>query len=221
MHHRIPPGAAIAGLLMLITLPGRAAVIDFAGLSAPGNDFAFLGTTVAQGGFVFESTPSLYGGELGVWQDDSPNHPAGGVAGTSLVEYYAYAVTTMTPADGQPFRLDAIDLAPWRAGQYGSFDVTFVGTKRDGSTVAQTVTVRNANGAVPVLQHFPFSGFIDLASVAFVQGESPSSYTAYQFNRVDVSRAPVPEPGTVWLFSLGIVGGVASRLRRRFGRASR
>lgn len=104
------------------------------------------------------------------------------------MEYYAYAITTMTEINNNPFQLNAIDLAPWGYGQkQGSFTVEFIGTKFDGSTVRQTFTM-NSDGLTPVLKKFSFGNeFTDLVQVAFRQGNFPMYGTAYQFNNVVIN----------------------------------
>jgi hypothetical protein len=180
--HRSPLPAQcccfFAFLLAAASMPPTAAAttINFSDLSEPGIDFRDLGSVVTHDGIQFVSTPGPYGGTLGVWQDDSPNRPEGGTSSTSLMEYYGNAETTMTETDGSPFSLNAIDLAPYRVNAYaGTFEVTFVGTQADSSTVLQEFTVNRSNGATPALQRFYFSGFTNLVRVTWLQGVAPEA----------------------------------------------
>lgn len=107
-----------------------ATLIDFSGFSQAGTGFNGLGTTVNQSGFHFTSTGGPVGDDLGVWQNSSLDHPSGGVASTSLTEFFLNSHTTMTALDGNTFTLNAIDLAPWRLNtglQPGTFSVTITG----------------------------------------------------------------------------------------------
>jgi hypothetical protein len=190
----------------------QAAVISFSSLSQPGTELRQLGNTVSQDGFTFASSGGSFGNILSVWQAGSANLPVGGVASTSLMEYYAESTTTMTATDGSAFQLNGIDLASWAVGQIGTMTVTFDGTRTDGSLVSQSFDVINSGNSTPELQRFEFgASFTNLSSVRFKQGRNSFS-TAFQFNNLSVST--VPEPGSLALLALA-AGGAALALRRR------
>ena len=120
------------------------------------------------------------------------------------------AAVDFAPVAGGPFALTSIDLAPLLLGPLSlPVDVVFTGFLLGGGTVMQTVTVPVVPlGGPPVT--FALAGFTDLSSVRLTPG-GPDF--AVQFDNVGL--AVIPEPGTVTLVALGLVG-LAGVARRRF-----
>jgi hypothetical protein len=181
-------------LALLLPVPGSvsAASINFSDLAQAGTGYVNFAATVHDG-FAFTSDlTGPYGGlGLTIWRNDDPNHPVGGATTTSLFEYTALNTTTITRVGGGAFGLTAIDLAPWGQvlnGFPATFQVTFVGTKSDHTTVQQTFTVAN-NPGKPQLQTFTFTGFTDLISVSMQQGIY-SAGTGFQFDNVVLTGGP-------------------------------
>src|SRR5579863_9919100 len=150
--------AAIAVILSGCLSAYGSTIINFGSLSEPGSTYFSEGSSYTQQGFTFAST-ALY-----TWEASSPNLPSLNSADTSLFEFFAFDTTTLTDAGDAPFTLNSIDLAPLIANGSGTFQVTFIGTFADSSTVDQTFTVSNTNHA---LQLFDFSGFTNVVSVSF------------------------------------------------------
>ena len=217
MNRPFVTGVLFVAILLVSGRSAGASTITFSSFSEAGSGFKTLGPPVSAGGFTFTST----GTNLGIWRDADANHPVGGAAATSLVEFVAGSTTTMTQSGGGAFELNAIDLAEWGANQGGgafNFSVLFTGKKSDLSTVTQSFTVANNLGS-PVLQHFVFGpSFTDLTSVSFTQGVFVNG-TSYQFDNivVNASTAPgvVPESATLLLLATGVGGAMLRRRRRR------
>jgi hypothetical protein len=197
----------------LVTCPtaAYADVINFGSLSQAGSFLATEGGSYTQQGFTFTSDT------LAVWEASSGNLPDLDTADTSLFEYYAYGTTSLTAAGDAAFTLNSIDLAPLLAGATGAFNVTFVGTFADASTISQTFTVSDSTPTA--LQTFDFSGFTNVVSVSFEQGTNGGFFTgqddAYQFDNVVVnSSAAVPEPGSLLLLATCVAGLMGLSLQR-------
>jgi hypothetical protein len=155
-------------------------------------------------------------------RDDGSHPNDNNAASTSLLEYNATAITTITRSGGGTFDLNKIDLAPYGVNRSGPpFTVLFTGVRSDLSTVTQSLTVQNAytTGGRPLLQTGVFSGFTGLTSVFMTQGAYGES-TAYQFNNLVVDETstptPVPDPDSTFvLLGTGLLG--LARFRHRVG----
>jgi len=219
MRRRLPASALfVCSLLLIAPATASASIINFSSLLSGGTpvslggygDARSYGTSLSLGGLTFTTTNNIANGLI-AWETTNANHPTGGAPATSLTEWAAGFQITFTRTGGGTFELNGIDLANWGtiAGAWPlTFDVNFVGTRADSSTVSQTFTVTNPTFAAPTpaLQTFAFSGFTNLVNVKVTQGVYGSG-TAFQFNNVNVGPADTttaaPEPATLLLFGGG------------------
>ena len=203
----------VAVIAVLVPMRAAASTVNFAALLGGGSPLISCcgalrsyGTSLDFGGLTFTTTnSSSYG--LSVWETSEANHPVGGAPTTSLFEYAALFEITITKQGGGTFDLFGIDLANWGKVQIGfppTFNVTFVGTRPDTTTVTQTLTVNNApTDASPVLQSFSLVNFTGLPNVNVTQ-EIYGAGTAFQFNNLVLDQLPnpsatLPEPGSICL----------------------
>ncbi len=206
---------ACLGLVVFVPMMANATTIDFSSLSTAGSGISNQGLSITQSGFTISSTS-----ELATWQASSPNLPGLSPANTSLFQFFAGGVTTITDG-GSTFTLNSIDLAPLLAGGTGVFTVTLVGTEANSSLVSLVVAVNDSGSGAPKLQTFNLGGFTDLVSVSFVQGTNIGYFgqqdTAYQFNNLVLNGSPVttPEPGTLPLLAMGAGALLGIALIRR------
>ena len=112
-------------------------------------------------------------------------------------------IIRMTKNGGGAFSVDSIDLADAFLGQF-QFQVAFVGTRADNSTVTEYLTVTSPSA----LTTYSFANMTDL--VRFEWGQGGAFY--HQFDNVGV--AAVPEPASMAALALGLAA-VSNRRRRR------
>lgn len=134
---------------------------------------------------------------------------------TALYHHISGDEIVLTRSDGGLFDLLSIDLAILPAFTEDGkpillpFDVTFHGTKVDGSSVANIFMHTEAFA----FETFPFVGFSDLTSMNWFQGTGNPGEPAHQFDDLNVS--PVPEPSSLLLLGCGLAGLLLCRRPRR------
>jgi hypothetical protein len=136
---------------------------------------------------------------------------------TSLYNGDGNSKTVLTRSDGGRFHIFSIDLAelPNFDGttgdpiDFGSFALTFYGTKFDGSVVEATAKI----GPFPELTTFNFSSeFTNLLSLEWKQGGGGEFDLTHQFDNLRLND--VPEPGTLLLLATGALSSIPWRRRR-------
>ena len=176
-----------ATLLAATVFSANANVIDFNGVT--GNSGPY-GSTYQEDGF--QLTGNLW--------TIRPNSGTRYTGTTSFFNDTVNGVTTLTKIGGDLFSLDNIDLDGYN--QLAA-NVTFVGTLLNNTTTSVTFTTNASYG----LQTFAFSSAFDnVKSVSWTQA---SPY--HSFDNIVVNAAQVPEPGTMAMLGLGLLGVVASR----------
>lgn len=182
----------LAALLATAGFNANAVVMDFNQLTGSGlqsrgyhyeEDGFQLDTTGSQGFYSIHSNDYRYDGSVGFFNDTIDG------------------ITRLTKIGGGLFSLDSIDMDSLNGGY--QVTVNFIGTLLNGSTVSTSFRTNAANN----LQTFDFgTSFDNVTSVAWTQA---SPY--HSFDNIVVNAAQVPEPGTVAMLGLGLLGVFASR----------
>jgi hypothetical protein len=201
--------AAIA--IGLASMGANASTIDFQNLSF--GDCAYYGYNVSSGGFDFTGNPAdgaLFGCSAGL---------IGGNTSNALINANSRSMLTMTRTGGGVFDLTSFYagsrfdyLNPNGFNSYGqAMGMDLVGTVSGGGTVNASITFNGGNFA----QYLMGAGFSNLTSVTMsVAGLGDTIEFLIDDIVVDESTQ-VPEPGSLALLGLGILGLAAQRRRKQ------
>jgi hypothetical protein len=198
-------GAAI--LLVGIIAFSTVTKADTLTFDAPPSSGAVQFSSTTFQGFTF-STP-------GSFNHVASGHFSSAVAhnNSSYVVVAPSAGSAVAMSNGQAFSVQFFDADTFVHIQ-GASSITVTGFLSNGGTISQTfITDAIGDGPGPNadFQTFALSGFTDLTSIQFL-----SNNNAFALDNICVTTttAPVPEPGTMFLFGSGLIG-VGGALRKR------
>ncbi|MDD2465122.1 MAG: PEP-CTERM sorting domain-containing protein [Desulfobulbus sp.] len=185
-------------------MASQAAVIDFESLTHNDADITDHGATYAEDGFVLRNLAteetSGYEPSLATFGSSAEGY----TGSTALFNDNYPGVTWMTSLDSILFSLFSIDLSELAEHRGETEVITFYGLNSFGTIVSQSFTIDGAFGA----ETFFFSAdFTNLASAWWAQ-------TDYFVQFDNITTSPVPEPSTLLLFGVGLIGLSAATRKR-------
>jgi len=150
----------------------------------------YVGPVYARDGLIFSATVPQGSSNtpgLGTFGTLSSSFPGS----TFLFNINGGGGTTLARSDGRSFHLFSMDLAETpnidpdgNPIDLGSFTLTFVGIRANGSTVRATATI----DPFPSATTFKFPKFTNVVSVMWFQGGGGASGLTHQFDNVRVSE---------------------------------
>jgi hypothetical protein len=218
-------------IALAFALPAQGAVVlDFEQFAQADTKLHFQPRQLDIQGFHLLSVPPP--GNAFRFVTAGSDHPFFAVS-TAIWNGQCSAATTLLAVDGSLFALLSIDLGvvphgtkePTEPDDPGPFEPSFIGITASGNAVINTFTVNNT--FLP-LETFAFSGFDDVISVSWLQGEgyNPSSGPAgsadHHFDNIAIGSA-VPLPASLLFWIDGILAGganIAVRSRRAHTRSA-
>ena len=168
-------------------------LIDFQGV-APARDQFAVGNNYQENGYQLHNGANS--SDAAIIGQVSQN--------TSGSDYYTWNSQSsnqvfLTNIGGFNFSLDSLDVGSKSGRSTANFDI--IGNYASGGSI--TYDVRNANAFTPLI----LTGFNALSSVQF-------EYISGDFGAIDNLAVNVPEPGSIALLSLGLLGLGAMRRRK-------
>ena len=211
----INTSAAILSALLLFARPAQGQFVmtfDANACTGTGDQVVSLGT-YTESGFQL-----VFSGNAGYAYWCSGNSAYAG--SNAIFNNAAAGLTTLSRVGGTAFALTSIDLANlFTPGVAGS--VLFTGDLQGGGTVTQTESW-NATSGAPTFTTDQFgSAWNDLIDVKFSE---PSSEPLFQVDNIVLNNAVMtvtPEPATMTLMAMGLIGIAGAGRRRRASHARR
>lgn len=208
-----------AGLIALVGAgPALAIGVDFEDLAIPvnGQINPAAGVGIVSQGFNFTPGPNNASGlnDLHIYHPGSSIGPNNGTqVGASHDD------VVLTSVSGAAFSLSSFDFAGFPNGNEIAFTVT--GSLAGGGNIVANFTpdgIVDGVGGRPDFETFALgAGWNNLTSVTW--SHTGAGTTQGLFGLDNINTNPVPEPGTVALFALGVLGVAGVARRRRKSRA--
>ena len=157
--------------------------------------------TAEDGGILYSWGSAEY--DSGVAASDQ----YGGYTGSAAIFNDSYTQTTLTATNGSLFNLTSVDLCELYAADPYDATLTIIGTKADGNTITEAITLDGTFG------YQTFSLGTDFTNLSYVTFYT-ENYGDFQIDNINVSgSSAVPVPGAFMLLGSGLLA--ASCVTRR------
>lgn len=209
--HRTPLARTLGTTLALslCSVTATASVITFDALTRTGT--ASLPASYQEAGFQLTAGP---GSAFMAWGSNSPSY-TGSAAMAAAVSGVGDRLITLSQVGGGAFSLESIDFSEWTVDSDEPFEIVVTATL-NGAWVWNFPLFLDGVFGVETF-HFG-SVFSNVTEVQF----GPRGDYSYQFDNVVLgtpSTAEVPEPGSIGLAGVALLGGFLATRRGRAGRA--
>lgn len=201
--------AAVTGLVLSVsTIANAGLILDFEDLAISSGTFDTAGDRLSSG-FIFDSASDHT--HLG-------NNSVSGNSGSTFLVLDGYKGSdslNITQTTGGIFSVLSFDLGEFNPAGGLATSIDIIGTFVGGATINTTLTL---DGILSVAGSNNFEkfnlGWNNLESISFsASAGSGDSYWA--IDNIDTSSTSVPEPSTLAIFALGIMGLVSRRLKNQ------
>jgi hypothetical protein len=176
---------------------------------------------LTSGGFDFNINSAFLGTYITKSQVCGPSCPVNGT--NILLLPYGQSFVTMSRHGGGTFSLSGFDgtgaanFNESHASGYIPKQINVVGNTADGTQVTQSFSIDKSvqSGPLPFISYSFNEFFTDLVSVSFSSSGSlaPDMYNGFSIDNISASASDVPEPASIALLGIGLLGYAA--LRRR------